>query len=79
MIYIDTVSKQPIQTVLRSIIENAGAVQGEAVGVDANMDKVYSEGVKMASVFVTILPIMCVYPFLQRYFVSGLTAGAVKS
>lgn len=79
MLYIKTVEKQPIQTVLRTIIQNAAAVQGEAVGTDTDMKQVYAEGVKMASVFVTILPIMCVYPFLQRYFVTGLTAGAVKS
>ena len=35
-------------------------------------------GIKMAAVVLTMLPIMCVFPFLQRYFVKGVTLGAVK-
>lgn len=79
MLYIKSVTKQPIQTVLRSVIQDANAIQGDNRGTDLQADKVYAEGVKMATVFVTMLPIMCLYPFLQKYFVSGLTAGAVKS
>ena len=36
-------------------------------------------GLKSALTFVTILPIMCVYPFLQKYFVKGLLVGAIKA
>lgn len=79
MLYIKSVTKQPIQTVLRSVIQDANAIQGDNLATDLQADKVYAEGVKMATVFVTMLPIMCLYPFLQKYFVSGLTAGAVKS
>ncbi len=79
MLYIKSVTKQPIQTVLRSVIQDANAIQGDNLSTDLQADKVYAEGVKMATVFVTMLPIMCLYPFLQKYFVSGLTAGAVKS
>lgn len=79
MLYIKSVTKQPIQTVLRSVIQDAHAIQGDNLATDLQADKVYAEGVKMATVFVTMLPIMCLYPFLQKYFVSGLTAGAVKS
>ena len=79
MLYIKSVTKQPIQTVLRSVIQDANAIQGDNLATDLQADKVYAEGVKMAAVFVTMLPIMCLYPFLQKYFVSGLTAGAVKS
>ena len=39
---------------------------------------VYSESIRMASVLVTMLPIMCVYPFLQKYFAKGVMIGAVK-
>ncbi len=76
MLYIKSASKLPLQTILRNIIQN---VEATTHGVDANRADVYSEGVKMATIMVTMLPIMCLYPFLQRYFVSGLTAGAVKS
>ncbi|NCC49332.1 MAG: carbohydrate ABC transporter permease, partial [Clostridia bacterium] len=38
----------------------------------------YGEGVKMASIVITVFPLMAVYPLLQRYFLTGLTLGAVK-
>jgi putative aldouronate transport system permease protein len=37
------------------------------------------ESIKMAITMVATLPILCVYPFVQKYFVSGMTLGAVKS
>ena len=39
---------------------------------------VFPMGVRMAAVVLTMLPIMCCYPFLQKYFMRGLTVGAVK-
>ena len=36
------------------------------------------ESVRMAIAFVVAVPIACVYPFFQKYFISGLTVGAVK-
>lgn len=79
MIYIKDSAKQPLQTVLRSIIQNAEATQNPSTGGNSfNQETVYANGVKMASIFITMLPIMCLYPFLQRFFVGGLTVGAVK-
>lgn len=40
---------------------------------------VSSQSLKMAITVLTIIPIMCVYPFLQRYFVSGMLIGSVKA
>ena len=34
---------------------------------------------KMAAIILTMLPVMCVYPFLQKYFVKGLLIGAIKA
>lgn len=76
MLYIKSVSKLPLQTVLRNIIQDA---ETETHGVDSIRTQVHTDGVKMAAIFVTMTPIMCLYPFLQKYFVGGLTAGAVKS
>ena len=39
----------------------------------------FDMGVKMAAVIVTILPVMCVYPFLQKHFAQGVMVGAVKA
>lgn len=43
-----------------------------------NVVKTTSESVKAASLIVTTIPIICVYPFLQKYFIKGVTLGAVK-
>ena len=39
----------------------------------------FSEGIKMAGVLLTMLPVMCVYPFLQKHFVKGMLVGSIKS
>ena len=46
-----------------------------AAGVDAS---IIPENLKGATVVLAVLPIICVYPFMQRYFVKGVTVGAVK-
>ena len=38
----------------------------------------FGDGIKMATVIVTMFPVMVLYPFMQKYFVTGLTVGAVK-
>ncbi|MGN1367583.1 MAG: carbohydrate ABC transporter permease, partial [Aristaeellaceae bacterium] len=39
----------------------------------------FSEGIKMAGVLLTMLPVMCVYPFLQKHFAKGMLVGSIKS
>ncbi|TDQ36271.1 carbohydrate ABC transporter permease [Aureibacillus halotolerans] len=46
---------------------------------EANRQMVSPESVKMAISMVTIFPILCVYPFMQKYFVKGMTIGSIKS
>lgn len=76
MLFIKSVDKQPLQLVLRKIIQDASSL---AVELPTSIQfEVYSEGLKMASIVVTMVPIMCLYPFLQKYFVKGLSVGAVK-
>ena len=41
--------------------------------------RAFSEGIKMAGVLMTMLPIMCIYPFLQKHFAKGMLAGSIKS
>jgi putative aldouronate transport system permease protein len=66
-----------IQYKLYTILSNT---QGLSAGMAqaAAGTKVPTETVKMATTVLTVVPIMCVYPFVQRYFVKGLTIGAVK-
>ena len=39
----------------------------------------FDMGIKMAAVIVTTLPIMCIFPFLQKHFTKGVMVGAIKS
>ncbi|MBR2884494.1 MAG: carbohydrate ABC transporter permease, partial [Clostridia bacterium] len=79
MLFITDSKKWPLQLVLREIINNATAVVKEDVSADdIAVKETFALNVQMASVVVTMLPIMLVYPFLQKYFMQGLTVGAVK-
>lgn len=78
-ILINDMDKMTLQQVLRSIIVTADIrVSGEAASTDATAREVFTQGVKMAGVFVTMAPIMVVYPFLQKYFAKGVMVGAIK-
>ncbi len=66
----------PLQLVLRSVlVSNQDLLeQGEA-----NLEfQEYANAIKYAAIVVSTVPILCVYPFLQRYFVKGVMIGAVK-
>lgn len=73
-IYLKDDSKLPIQNILRSVlIANQDMLeQGNA------QFNVYADTIKYAAIVVTTIPILCVYPFLQKYFVKGVMIGAVK-
>ena len=53
----------------------SGMDAAAAAEITANMP---STGIKMAIAVVGVLPVLIVYPFFQKYFISGLTVGAVK-
>lgn len=68
--------KTVLQLYLKSIM---GEADMAAKGLTSMVqDHVFSQGVKMACVLVIILPIMLVYPFLQKHFAKGMLVGAVK-
>lgn len=74
IIYIRTPSLWPIQTVLRQILM---AGQYEMLFDDGGRS-IPSEMMKDAMIFITAMPIICVYPFLQKYFVKGVLVGSLK-
>ncbi|MFD3260587.1 carbohydrate ABC transporter permease [Paenibacillus lentus] len=82
-IYISDVDKYPIQTILRQILlSNIVTSQG---GLDsaalAHMDRVKtitSKSLSMATMMVATLPIITVYPFVQKHFVKGVLVGSLK-
>ena len=71
--------KFPLQYVLIALEDSITFLtrNKDKMGVDASAN-LPSETIRMAMVMVSVLPIACAYPFFQKYFVSGLTIGAVK-
>jgi putative aldouronate transport system permease protein len=76
MIFIRKRTLLTLQIALRSIVlERQGSEHFSASETDM---KKFTEGMKTAAVLLTMLPIMCVFPFLQKYFVKGIMIGAIK-
>ncbi|ABP68126.1 binding-protein-dependent transport systems inner membrane component [Caldicellulosiruptor saccharolyticus DSM 8903] len=79
VIFINNPKLQPIQTFLYKVIAETTSNQMLANAPGGIMTRnVTSQSIKMATMVVTTLPIVCVYPFLQKYFVKGLLIGAIK-
>ena len=74
MLFIDNQSLKPLQLVLRELI----VTNTSNFAPNPNGTPMFSEGMKMACIFFSTVPIMCVYPFVQKYFVKGLVVGALK-
>ena len=82
MLYIDNQNLYSLQALLNSLMSNVDALAKNAasMGVSyavlvATMPK---ESARMAVAILIVLPVACAYPFFQKYFISGLTVGAVK-
>jgi putative aldouronate transport system permease protein len=78
MVFIRRGEIQPLQLVLRSIVIDSIA-QGQLNASVPMIDRAFTNGIKMAAVMVTMLPIMCIYPFLQKHFAKGILVGAIKA
>ena len=69
----------PLQMVLREILITSTADFSSTSFDMADSVTVYKKGIEYASIVVSTLPVICIYPFIQKYFVTGVTMGAVKS
>ncbi len=80
--YMNNTKLWPVQTVLQQMLTKAMSSQREVTSVAQalahNTATVTSDSLKMAAVVVTTVPILCVYPFIQKYFAQGAMIGAVK-
>ncbi|MEK3722718.1 carbohydrate ABC transporter permease [Paenibacillus sp. FSL H8-0034] len=78
MIYLRTRELYPVQLILREILIASSTdtmTSGSATAMDSEQ---IGETIKYATIMVVCLPIICVYPFLQKYFTKGIMVGAVK-
>ncbi len=62
----------PLAAVLQQMLQKNVNPSGGSVGGD------YSETMKMAMVVISTLPVIAAYPFMQKYFISGMMLGSVK-
>jgi putative aldouronate transport system permease protein len=75
-LYMDRQDLFPVTIYLRNLI--AGATAGSDVGTASDTALQIAASIQAVTIVLTVLPIMLVYPFIQRYFVSGVMLGAVK-
>ncbi len=79
MLYLTDRNKFPLQLILREIlINNDTTSMVTAMDAGAGDSSFVSETVKYAVIIVSVVPILCVYPFIQKYFTKGVMVGAVK-
>ena len=75
MMYINSAEKKPLQVILREILLLATA---ESTNTNSETALDLGTNVQMAIAIISMIPIMCVYPFLQKHFTKGIMLGAVK-
>lgn len=75
ILYINTPDKWPIQLLLRQIVIVSSGMNADASAVDVVPP---AQSIKMAVIMISTLPMLIVYPFVQKYFVKGAMVGSVK-
>lgn len=79
LLYITKPELKPLQMVLRDILlQEGGAASAGSGDVAAVEEAAYAANIRYATIVVSTVPILCIYPFIQRYFIKGVMIGAVK-
>jgi putative aldouronate transport system permease protein len=76
-LYLQSKDKWPVALYLRQLIDSLGSTAAEA-GASSDTDRQIAATIKSAAMVLTSLPIICIYPFVQKYFVQGMMIGSVK-
>jgi putative aldouronate transport system permease protein len=77
-LYIDKQELFPVTLFLRNLIAGASSAASEGAAVAGTTSAAIAANIQSVTMILTIIPILCVYPFVQRYFVSGVMLGSVK-
>ena len=77
LIYIQSADRYSLQLRLRQLLY-AGEINQASMAAEGMSGQVMAESLKMATIVVATLPIIVVYPWLQKYFVKGVMLGSVK-
>ena len=78
MLFMSTGEQWNLQYTLQNILNSSEALKRIAVLTGMQVGQLPAEGLKLAMTVIATGPIVLLYPFLQKYFVKGLTLGAVK-
>jgi putative aldouronate transport system permease protein len=79
LIYLNSASKQPLQLVLRSILVQSQPEPGMVSDMQSTAERAQlAELLKYATIIISSIPLLIMYPFFQKYFDNGIMAGAVK-
>lgn len=76
-IYLQDNNKLPIQNIMRAILIANSNVLNSAAAENDQVNQ-FAEAIKYATIILTTVPVLCIYPFVQKYFVKGVMIGAVK-
>jgi ABC-type sugar transport system, permease component len=78
LLYLNDHKKWPLQVMLREIVMLSQLAVGDLSNMDPNFVTPPDQAVKMAVIVVGTVPILCVYPFLQKHFAKGVLLGSIK-
>ncbi len=80
VIYINSSGKAPLMVKLKQMIDNVSQslLQTNSGSEGVRSDQITPQGMQAAAIITATVPILCVYPFLQKYFVKGVMIGSVK-
>ena len=76
-IYLQDNSKLPIQNIMRAILIANSNVLNSAAAENDQVNQ-FAESIKYSTIILTTVPVLCIYPFVQKYFVKGVMIGSVK-
>lgn len=76
-IYLKDNDKLPIQNIMRAILIANSNVLNSAAAENDQVNQ-FAEAIKYSTIVLTTVPVLCIYPFVQKYFVKGVMIGAVK-